>query len=152
MANCLCYVIIFNRSKEPLILILKYHKFDSEKNKKVLIAQRYFNRRESYLAILLDRKESGAVIVASRKGGVNIEQVAEEDPDAIFKLPIRLQDGLTLQNAIDIAHALGLPPKLNDQAVEQVQNLYKLFIDTDATQVEINPLVETSSGRCEFLY
>ena len=114
----------------------------------MLVAQRYFNRRESYLAILLDRKESGAIIVASRKGGVNIEQVAEEDPNAIFHLPVKLEQGLSVENARAIVHGLGLPARMHEDGIVQVQNLYKLFTATDATQVEINPMVETSSGQC----
>lgn len=114
---------------------------------KLFIAQRYFIRRESYLAILLDRKQSGAMIVSSRKGGVNIEKVAEEDPSAISQFPVKLQSGLSDETAENVVKSLGFPAKLTAECATQVQNLYKFFVSTDATQVEINPFVETSTGE-----
>jgi len=114
---------------------------------KVLVAQRHYIRREAYFAILLDRKTSCAVMIGSRFGGMDIEHVAETNPNAIIKVPVKLEDGVTTQQCQQIAAGLGFPVGLRDRVVEQIRNMFELFVKTDATQIEINPMVETSSGE-----
>ncbi|KAG9294242.1 hypothetical protein G9A89_021601 [Geosiphon pyriformis] len=109
----------------------------------VFIAERKFLRHEYYFAILQDRTSQGPVIVASSQGGVDIETVAAEDPDAIIKLPIDIDIGLTVEDAKALADKLGLSPRVTDDAADLFLKLYKLFIEKDATQVEINPLAES---------
>merc|ERR1712137_1011848 len=98
----------------------------------VMLAESIDFDRELYFAILLDRAAGGPVIVASPMGGMDIETVAEENPEAIFKLAIDINKG----------------PVDNDvpKAVEQMKNLYQLFLKSDALQVEINPLVQVPNG------
>ncbi|CAG8592727.1 17788_t:CDS:2 [Acaulospora morrowiae] len=109
----------------------------------VYIVERKFVRREYYFAILQDRKTQGPVIVASSQGGVDIESVAAENPEAIETLPVNIDVGLTKEDAISLAKKLGFSSRILDDAVDTIQKLYKLFIEKDCTQVEINPLAES---------
>ncbi|OZJ06701.1 Succinate--CoA ligase [ADP-forming] subunit beta, mitochondrial [Bifiguratus adelaidae] len=110
----------------------------------VFICERKFVRREYYFAILMDRKTAGPVLVASSQGGVDIESVAAENPDAIITMPVDINTGLTRQQAVDLAEKVGFSPKCVDSAADTFEKLYKLFIEKDATQVEINPMAESS--------
>ncbi|KAA8499529.1 Succinate--CoA ligase ADP-forming subunit beta, mitochondrial [Porphyridium purpureum] len=114
---------------------------------KVLITERLYMRREMYLAFLYDRESQGPVIVASSRGGTSIEDIARDDPDAIVKIPMSIETGMTEKIAQDTAEALGLEGAVGQAAAEQVKLLYTLFIEKDATMVEVNPLVETPDGK-----
>ncbi|KAI8993700.1 hypothetical protein BDB01DRAFT_716520 [Pilobolus umbonatus] len=113
----------------------------------VYICERKYARNEYYFAILLDRKSAGPVIVASRQGGVDIETVAAQDPDAIITLPVDPKLGLQKDAALKLAKELGFTPKGQDEAAGIFLNLYKLFTEKDATQVEINPLSESNDHQ-----
>lgn len=104
---------------------------------------------ELYLAILMDRESNGPVIVASPAGGMDIEKVAEETPEKIFKLPVNIFSGISDQQALDfVNHAqLHSDSAINAQIAEQIVKLYNLFIAVDATQVEINPLGITDENK-----
>ncbi|ORZ31440.1 hypothetical protein BCR44DRAFT_1487808 [Catenaria anguillulae PL171] len=112
----------------------------------VYIAERLYPRREYYFAILMDRKHQGPVLVGSNQGGVNIEEVAEKDPNAIVTLPVDINVGLTRDQALDMAKRMGFPTKAQADAAETFLKLYNVFIEKDATMVEINPLSEVSTG------
>ncbi|CAB4256121.1 similar to Saccharomyces cerevisiae YGR244C LSC2 Beta subunit of succinyl-CoA ligase [Maudiozyma barnettii] len=103
--------------------------------------------KESYLSIILDRSTRTPVIVCSSEGGVNIEETAEKNPKAIKKFHVDPTKGLSDIQAHKIAKALGFSSQTEDETAEAVKNLYKIFIERDATQVEINPLSEISGGR-----
>ncbi|KAL4734959.1 hypothetical protein BDV11DRAFT_197059 [Aspergillus similis] len=113
----------------------------------VFIVERKFARREFYLAVLMDRQTQGPVIVASSQGGMDIEAVAKENPDAIITTPIDINVGVTDAIATKIANELGFSEQCVDDARKTIQNLYKAFMETDATQIEINPLSETSDHQ-----
>lgn len=105
--------------------------------------------QEYYLAVLLDRSAGGPVIVASTFGGMDIEEVAQKDPNAIMVERVCIATGVTDEQAERIARE-GL--KLTDasllqQAVHQIQNLYQMLIDKDATQIEINPFALADNGK-----
>ena len=108
----------------------------------VLVNEGITITNEMYFAILLDRSYNGPVIVASSEGGMDIEEVAEKEPEKIVTLPIDVEQGLLASDAEDIARKLGFQEVNVAKAAEQMQNLYKLFMGTDATQVEINPFAE----------
>jgi len=91
----------------------------------------------------------GPVMIASAQGGVNIEEVAASNPDAIIKFPIDIHEGLTQEKAKEAAIKLGFAKDKLDEVAEALVNLYKLFVEKDATMVEINPFAEDSNGRCE---
>jgi succinyl-CoA synthetase beta subunit len=103
--------------------------------------------RELYLGMLLDRSEAKLVIMASAAGGMEIEQVAEENPDAILKEYIDGSTGLAPFQARKIGYWLGLKAGEVNQLVALLNGLYKAYVDTDASLVEINPLIVTNDGR-----
>jgi succinyl-CoA synthetase beta subunit len=121
---------------------------------KVLVAEREFIRHEMYLAVLLDREAGAPVVVGSPRGGMDIEAVAKEDPDAIYKLALPVESLSDPEHAIDrdalrkMAADLGLVGSSQvEQAADTIQSLYKLFVERDCVQCEINPLIETADGR-----
>ena len=103
----------------------------------VLVHEGVDIKRQIYLAFLLDRNTQGPILVASTKGGMDIEEIAKEDPKAIRVYPFSIKEGVTdklldqLEKDLDLKNVKGYR--------DQVRNLYKMFIDTDATQIEINP-------------
>ncbi|KAF9606911.1 hypothetical protein IFM89_029510 [Coptis chinensis] len=102
---------------------------------------------EMYFAITLDRTTCGPLIIACRKGGTSIEDLAEKFPDMIIKVPIDVFKGITDEDAAKVVD--GLNPKVADRdaSMEQVKKLYKLFCACDCTMLEINPLAETSDNQ-----
>ena len=113
----------------------------------VYICERKFARREFYLAVLMDRGTQSPVIVASSQGGMDIETVAKENPEAIITTPIDINVGVTDDIARSIATQLGFSEQCIEEAKTTIQNLYKVFMEKDATQIEINPLSETSDHQ-----
>ena len=113
----------------------------------VYIVERKFARREFYLAVLMDRQSQSPVIVASSQGGMDIEAVAKENPEAIITTKVDIHKGVTDEMATQIAEQLGFSEQCVGQAKETIQKLYKIFMEKDATQIEINPLSETSDHQ-----
>jgi len=114
----------------------------------VMLAERRDPDHEYYVAVLNDRTTAGPVLVASAQGGMNIEEVAANDPSAIITTPIDFEKGLDRQVALDLAKKLGFKSEQTQkEAAETFINLYKIFKDKDATQIEINPLAETKDGH-----
>mmetsp|Transcript_19312 Transcript_19312/g.28771 ORF Transcript_19312/g.28771 Transcript_19312/m.28771 type:complete len:452 (+) Transcript_19312:28-1383(+) len=120
----------------------------------VLVAQREFIRREMYVAILLDRETAQPVLVGSPYGGMNIEEVAEKDPDAIFKAYLPVETLVAKGEGVDrevirkLVKNLGLVGSSRIEAgVDTILKLYALFAQTDCTMCEINPLIETADER-----
>lgn len=103
--------------------------------------------REIYLAFVLDRDRERVVVVASAEGGVDIETLAEERPEAIIKIEVEPAVGMQDFQARELAFALGLPATMMSQAVTTFQGAYRAMRDLDGTMVEINPLVVTRDGR-----
>ncbi|CAG5126736.1 unnamed protein product [Candidula unifasciata] len=114
---------------------------------KVMVAEALDISRETYFAILMDRDHSGPVLVGSPKGGMDIEEVAEKEPEAIFKEPIDIMSGPQRQQLLSLADKLGFKGPKQQEAADQMARLYDLFLKVDATQVEINPFGETTDGR-----
>ncbi|ORX59114.1 beta subunit of succinyl-CoA synthetase [Piromyces finnis] len=113
----------------------------------VYVVERQYARREYYFAILLDRATRGPVLVASSEGGVEIEEVAKTNPDAIITVPFSIKTGLTKEIALDTAKKMGFTEKCVPQAADTFLKLYKIFIEKDATMVEINPMAENNNGE-----
>ncbi len=103
---------------------------------------------EFYLAVLLDRESSQPLIMASCEGGVDIEEVAETNPNAIIKLQVDPLLGLKPYQARNLAKALGLSGKMIQSAAKLISGIYKTWWECDASMVEINPLciVENPDG------
>ena len=102
--------------------------------------------RELYLSILVDRATSKVSFIASTEGGMDIEEVAAETPEKILTVGIDPVAGITNANGQEIAAALKLTGNQVDQCVTLVKNLYKAFVDTDMSLLEINPLVVDGTG------
>jgi malate-CoA ligase subunit beta len=107
--------------------------------------------REIYLALVLDRVKQRVAMVVSSEGGMDIEDVARDNPEAIIRTEIEPQVGLTDFQAREIAFKLDLPPALITQAVKTFKGAYRSFTELDATMVEINPLVVTKDGHIRAL-
>jgi succinyl-CoA synthetase beta subunit len=103
--------------------------------------------RELYLGIVLDRVTGKLVFMASKAGGMEIEEVAAKTPEAIFKESIDPAIGLGAWQARKLAFALGLKPLQIEAAVTFLQSLYKAFIETDASLIEINPFITTTDDK-----
>jgi len=115
--------------------------------KKVMVAHALDIERETYLAVLMDRAFNGPVLVGSPDGGMDIEEVAEKTPERIFTMPIDINDGISRDQAVEMAKNLNFEGDKINTAAEQIEKLYNLFIAVDATQVEINPFGETTEGE-----
>ncbi|XP_019639624.1 PREDICTED: succinate--CoA ligase [ADP-forming] subunit beta, mitochondrial-like isoform X2 [Branchiostoma belcheri] len=113
----------------------------------VLLVERLYPRREFYFAIVMERAYGGPAIVASSQGGVNIEEIAEEYPDAIIKEGIDIVEGLSIDQARGIAAKMNFQKDLQEEAAEMMVKIYEMFSRTDATMVEINPMSEDSNGK-----
>ena len=103
--------------------------------------------REIYLGFVLDRASQRVMVVASREGGMEIEEISEDRSDSIVRSTIDPAVGLLDFQSREIAFALGLEPNLIQQMVRTLKSCYRAFTDSDATMVEINPLVITSDKR-----
>jgi succinyl-CoA synthetase beta subunit len=114
---------------------------------RVLIEEMSPIARELYLGIVLDRAAAKLVFMASQAGGMEIEEVAAKDPDAIFKAYIDPAVGFQPYQARKLAFALGLAPAQINDAVKFMTGLYKVFLETDASLLEINPFITTTDGR-----
>jgi succinyl-CoA synthetase beta subunit len=120
--------------------------------RKVLVEQSIYYPGESevkeyYLSIMLNRNKSRYTFIYSKEGGVEIEKVAENTPDLIEKEEIDPKVGLRVFQARKIAFNLGLGGKLLNETVKFLSNLYYAFEKTDASLIEINPLVKTSDNK-----
>ena len=108
-------------------------------------------KKEYYLAILLDRASSRPVIVASTEGGVEIEKVARETPEKIVKVFIDPAYGLADYQVRQLLFGLRLNPVEQKNAAKLIRNLYTVFWETDASMVEINPLITTPDDQVQAL-
>merc|ERR1739838_1031700 len=113
----------------------------------VMVTERKYTRKEFYIAFMNERAFNGPVCIASGEGGVNIEEVAEKNPDAIVKYPIDVVEGLSEDGAKEVAKLIGIHPKKVDEVAQILLNLYDLFLTKDASMVEINPFAEDSTGN-----
>lgn len=107
----------------------------------VYIVDKLKVKKEFYFAILLDRSTKGPMILASSEGGMDIETVAATNPSAIHNLSLDIDTPLDINEGKKLAKNLGFTGDLINQAAETFQKLYKIFLDKDATMIEINPLV-----------
>ena len=103
--------------------------------------------RELYLSLLVDRGSGRVAFVASTEGGVDIEAVAANNPEKIFTLTVDPASGISEFHARIIASALNLEGPLAKECTALVKSLYRLFIEKDASLIEINPLVVTKEGK-----
>ncbi|KAJ8899418.1 hypothetical protein K2173_018392 [Erythroxylum novogranatense] len=114
---------------------------------KVYLCEKLSLVNEMYFAIMLDRATAGPLIIACKKGGTSIEDLAEKFPDLIIKVSVDVFKGITDEDATKVVD--GLSPKVADRndCIEQVKKLYDLFCKSDCTLLEINPIAETANKQ-----
>jgi len=115
--------------------------------RRVLVEETLPIEKELYLGIVIDRTEAKPVFMASAAGGMEIEQVAAQNPEAILKEHIQPGMGLEQYQARKLAFALGLKPQQINEAVRFMTGLYRAFQESDASLMEINPFVSCTDGR-----
>jgi succinyl-CoA synthetase beta subunit len=115
--------------------------------KRLLVEEALDIARELYLGIVIDRAREAVVIMASTEGGVEIEKVAAEKPELIFKEYVNPATGLSGFQARKLAFKLGLEGEIHKQGVKLISSLYRVFEATDASLAEINPLLVTKQGN-----
>ncbi|MCH7580084.1 MAG: ADP-forming succinate--CoA ligase subunit beta [Chloroflexi bacterium] len=114
--------------------------------RRVIVEEQTQIERELYLSILIDNAAGGVTIIGSASGGMEIEEVASTNPEAIKRVAIEPAAGFQPYAGREIAFALGLDGDLLRPAVKLIGNLYECFIAKDASLIEINPLVVTKAG------
>ena len=118
---------------------------------RVLIAPAASIEEEYYFSFLLDRANRGYLCIASVEGGVEIEEVAKTNPDAVKQIAISPGTGVDEAKARAIVEEAGFPAPLVEQAVQTVLALWKVFVEEDATLVEVNPLARLAGDKLEAL-
>jgi succinyl-CoA synthetase beta subunit len=136
------------RSKDILGMQLVTHQTGpaGQKVQRLLIEAGSAIERELYLGLVLDRATAKIVFMASQSGGMEIEEVAHATPELIFKEYINPAVGLQPYQARKLAFQLGLKPAQINDAVKFMMGLYKAFVETDSTLMEINPFITTKDG------
>ena len=132
----------FDKAKAILGMDIKGHIV-----RKVMIAQAAPIESEYYLAILLDRAARSFLVMASVAGGMDIEEVAHKTPEKLARVHIDVNEGLTKAKAIEIIKKGAFPNDVIDKVADVLVLLWKTFHESDATLVEVNPLVKTSDGQ-----
>lgn len=130
------------RAQEILGLDIKGHIVS-----KVLVAQATSIKEEYYISFMIDRANRNVLAMCSVEGGMEIEKVAAEHPDALATKGIDPVKGVSLADARALAQAGGLPEDILDTAADAIMKLYNVFVNEDATLVEVNPLVRTEDDR-----
>jgi len=114
---------------------------------KVFLAECLDIKKEYYFAVMLSPKFQGSTIVASSQGGVEIETVAKDSPEAIITIPVDIRVGFKKEAAEDLARRMGFEAQNVGRAADVMKKLYDYGVSHDAIVLEINPLVETDDGR-----
>ncbi|HEU4351643.1 MAG TPA: ADP-forming succinate--CoA ligase subunit beta [Burkholderiales bacterium] len=138
-----------NLSKKILGMILVTHQTgpDGQKVRRLLIEEGADIRKELYVGMVVDRGTQKVVLMASSEGGMDIEEVAAKTPEKIKKVFIDPVEGLTDADADEVAIGIGIPAASVPQARAIFKALYRCFDDTDASLVEVNPLILAGDGR-----
>jgi len=118
---------------------------------RVLVAPAADIADEYYFSFLVDRTNRSYLCIASTEGGVEIEVVAHENPEAIARVSIDPQTGVDDAKAAEIVAATGFPAEVADEAQEVIKKLWDVFVKEDASLVEVNPLVRLGDGHLEAL-
>ena len=120
---------------------------EGQKVRRLLIEEGADIQKELYLAVVTDRVTQKVCIMGSSEGGMDIEHVAETQPEKIHKTFVDPLQGCTDAQVDELAAAIGVPPASIAQARQAIQGLYKAFWETDASLAEINPLILTGDGK-----
>ncbi|GAB4080467.1 ADP-forming succinate--CoA ligase subunit beta [Modestobacter muralis] len=130
------------RAEDILGLDIKGHV-----TRQVMVAQASDIAEEYYFSYLLDRSNRTFLAMASKEGGMEIEQLAVERPEALARIPVDASVGVDAAKAAEIVDAAGFPAEVRDQVIAIAVQLWDVFTKEDATLVEINPLAKDPAGR-----
>ena len=135
-------------AKQMIGMTLVTHQTGPEGKKvgRVLIEEGLQIDRELYLSIVIDRAAACPVIIASAAGGMDIEEVAASHPEKILREYIDRGTGIVAFQARKLAFGMGLPGAAANKFVKLLDSVYRAFLDTDASMIEINPLILTKGG------
>jgi succinyl-CoA synthetase beta subunit len=122
-----------------------------QKVRRLLIEEGADIKKEYYVAVLTDRATQKVVLMGSSEGGMDIEQVAHDTPEKIIKVFIDPLTGLSDAQAGELAHGIGIPVASQAQAVTLFKNLYRCYMETDASLAEINPMILEGNGNIKAL-
>lgn len=114
---------------------------------KILISETVDIEKEFYLGAIIDREKAQAVLIASPEGGMDIEEVAAKYPEKILTLPILLYGKIRSYHLVRLAKFMGWSGEMAKQGMKLAAGVAKAFVDTDASLLEINPLVLTKEGK-----
>ena len=128
-------------------LITKQTGSNGKEVKKIMITEALDISKEYYIALTLDRKKKQIVIMASSEGGMDIEEVAEKTPEKIKKIWVDPVEGIQDNQILDLISILDLETNLINDCKDIISNLYKCYWETDASLIEINPLVLTEQNK-----
>ena len=138
---------------EILGMQLKTHQTgpEGQKVRRLLIEDGADIKKEYYLSAVTDRASQKVAFMASSEGGMDIEEVAHATPEKIIKVFADPIAGLTDQQAKELADGIGVPAASTAQAVDVIKKIYKVYMDTDASLVEVNPLILEGNGNIKAL-
>ncbi len=122
-----------------------------QKVRRLLIEDGADIKHEYYVSAVTDRATQRVALMASSEGGMDIEEVAHATPEKILKVFVDPALGLTLAQATELSNGIGVPAGSTAQCVDVLQKLYKCYLDTDASLVEINPLILEGNGGIKAL-
>jgi succinyl-CoA synthetase beta subunit len=129
------------------VLVTKQSGAEGRVVRRVLIEEGMAIAKEYYLALLVDRTTSSPVFIASAEGGTEIEEIAATRPAALVRVSVDPRSGYSPYVGRSVAYGLGLAPEIASQAGKMVAALYETFVATDASLVEVNPLIVTADGK-----
>ena len=138
---------------EILGMQLKTHQTgpEGQKVRRLLIEDGADIKKEYYVSAVTDRASQKVAFMASSEGGMDIEEVAHATPEKIIKVFVDPLAGLTESQATELANGIGVPAGSTAQAVDVLKKLYKVYMETDASLVEINPLILEGNGNIKAL-
>lgn len=136
------------RASEMIGMMLRTHQTgpEGQEVKRLLVEEGVAIEKELYLGLVLDRAQKRLVMMASSEGGMDIEEVAAKTPERIHRVAIDPVTGLMPFQVRQLVFAMGLKPALVGKAVRMCMALYRAYVETDATIVEINPLIITKDN------
>jgi succinyl-CoA synthetase beta subunit len=124
---------------------------EGQKVRRLLIEEGADIKKEYYVAALTDRATQKVAVMASSEGGMDIEEVAHKTPEKIIKVFVDPLQGITDEQARQLASGIGVPEASQAQAVDVLKKLYRCYMDTDASLAEINPLILEGNGNIKAL-
>jgi succinyl-CoA synthetase beta subunit len=120
---------------------------EGQKVRRLLVEEGADIKKELYVGMVVDRGTQRVVLMASSEGGMDIEEVAAKTPEKIHKVFIDPSGGLSDTEAKDVAARIGVPESASNEAGDLLKNLYQCFVESDASLVEVNPLILTGQNR-----